>query len=100
MSDVTIHRTSGPLARQSWRFWYDDHSRRLTLDEYVSESRPSTRHRNWTELAGWSRISAGRFGHRRTNAGVPPLPDDVAQEAIETFRLSISVGMPAWWVER
>ncbi len=88
MSDVVVTRQDGPLARETWRYWYNDRTRTLVLDGYARESLPSTRHRNWVTNAGWERL-----GHRRmrNRLPMPPARGDVDAEALAIFRASIRV---------
>jgi hypothetical protein len=77
---VEIRRERDPLTRDVWRFRVE-HPLMVRCDYYVSETRPSKRHRVWKVTSRWSRF---RLPYDRAEY-LPslPMPDDVLEEAMQ-----------------
>ena len=89
MKNIEVTRAPDKLSCQSWRFYYDDRYHILRLTHYTVKTRPTTRHKYRDAGESWDT-------YRRGSSVAPPLPDDVAKQAIAQFTegLTAVVGFP------
>lgn len=83
---VEIVRQADDLHRETWTIQLSaDHINPIALNliEHSAEFLPSRRHRKWERTSYWYRYQSQdkSYGH--------PIPDDVAQEAKDTFKAAI-----------
>lgn len=74
-----VRESDSRLKRDVWTFWYYDRRHTLVLDEFVAQARATRRH-GYKTGTGWSRLY-----ERRSTLSHPPLPRDVADEAMAQF---------------
>lgn len=73
------------LSRERWVFTYLDHCHALRLSMYYPETRATTRHKYRTERGCYV------WYDKRSEVKNPPLPPDVAGQAMDDWRNSLRV---------
>jgi hypothetical protein len=82
---IEVIRQHGGLERERWTFWFYDDRRTLYVSEYERSKRPTKRH-GWSHSEWYSHIN-----RRDSSVKVPPLPDDVRDEALAQFISQLKV---------
>lgn len=78
MTTVDVERFAADgLSMDHWRFFYFDREHTLRVSSYYRAERPTARHK-YRPVVKYS-------AHMRSDIAVPPLPSDVAEEAVRRF---------------
>ena len=85
MDNVTITRQDDPLIKEVWMFHNLGNST-ITLVWYAKYGRETVRHRTWRHIAKYDRNDKRNTTITRSDL---PLPQDVIDEALETYRQQI-----------